>query len=538
VKRLVAALIPACLAGLALAWIVPRLDDVGVTVDEPQYFFSVERIQDWYGLLSTAPRSALRDSAITAAWDPPETRYWNPHPPAYKQLMALTEALAGETLGRVAGYRVAPAVQFALLVAGVSITGSVLAGPIAGAGAGLALLAMPRVVGHAHIAATDMPLTLFWFVAAIGLGLHMLRGGRVILLLAAGALGCAMATKFTGWLIPVAVLPWCLIERKGRGFLVWVVLGFLVAWFLTPPAWTHPFGQMEALFRESITRETHTEVSTRYFGVTYGYIVPWHHPFVMTLITVPVGVLALATAGLFGFVRDKRAAVREDEATTPGASVAGLAVLQIVFFLALVALPHSPNHDGVRQWLPMFPFVALLAGLGFSRLARLADLRRAGGGRAPLVLALGAVFLLPGIWQTARVAPFYLSFYNGLIGGLPGARDRGMEISYWNDAITPTFLREAERALPPGSVVVGHPSPAYFRELQALGLVRGDLRFEAVWPPRYLLLIGRMSYMPDPLLPDTYSQIRPVVRTELDDVTLAGLYVLEGEPKTGSKGGP
>lgn len=539
-ERIWTGLIPACLAALSLAWIVPRLDDVGVTWDEPMYFFSVERIQEWYGLLVENPREAVRDSTIRAAWDPPDARYSNPHPPAYKQVMAATEALAGEALGRVAGYRLAPALLFALLVAAVAATGQALAGPPAALGAGLALLAMPRLVGHAHIAATDSPLSALWFLAAIGLALHAKRGGRAIVVLSGVGLGLAMATKFTGWLLPVAVLPWCLVERRSRGVLAWLFTGLLVAWVVTPHSWAHPLGQLCSLFRESLSRESSLPIPTRYFGLAYVFTAPWHYPIVMTVVTVPLGVLALAGAGLVGFVRDKLAVCRVyDDRRALRASLTGMAILQVAFILALVALPQSPDHDGVRLFLPLFPFVALLAGLGLAALARLSVRRLPRRSGVALATCLGTVMLLPGLWQTARVAPFYLSYYNGLIGGLSGAAARGMEISYWFDSMTPDLLRDVERHVPAEEKIRGLPSSRHFVELQQLGLLRGDIRFEDRADSRYILVTKRMAYL-SPRWLAAFESFRPLVSVQLDGVTLSALYDLapagESGPGSGEEG--
>ena len=35
-----------------------------------------------------------------------------------------------------------------------------------------------------------------------------------------------------------------------------------------------------------------------------------------------------------------------------------------IFLMVLRALPHTPGHDGVRQFLPAFGILALLTGLG------------------------------------------------------------------------------------------------------------------------------------------------------------------------------
>jgi hypothetical protein len=144
-------------------------------------------------------------------------------------------------------------------------------------------------------------------------------------------------------------------------------------------------------------------------------------------------------------------------------------------------------------------------------------------------LLLGSLFLLPAWRQNRQLRPYYLSYYNELIGGLPGAVRAGMEVTYWYDAMTPDFLRRVELELPEGATVLGWPSVKYFRELQDLGLLRRDLRFNTDLSSSYLLLLARKATLPAPLL-DVYEQVQPVLAVELDGVELAGLYAWSSAP--------
>jgi hypothetical protein len=173
----------------------------------------------------------------------------------------------------------------------------------------------------------------------------------------------------------------------------------------------------------------------------------------------------------------------------------------------------------------MFPFVAILAGLGLSRIDELLrarfDIRQAALG----CVLLGSLFLLPAWRQNRQVSPYYLSYYNEVIGGLPGAARAGMEVTYWYDAMTPDFLRRVELMLPEGATVLGWPSVKYFEELQDLGLLREDLRFGRDLSSSHLLLLARKATLPQPFL-DVYEQVQPILAVELDGVELAGLYAL------------
>lgn len=503
------------LGAAAVAVGLPGLDDVGVTWDEPRYFQSVERIQEWTDRVTSSEwKSALSASGIRESWD--VDRYYNPHPPAYKAAMALTDAVAGRWLEVPASYRLSGLLMFGLLVALVSTWTARLTRPAAGAAAGIALLLMPRMLGHAHVGATDVPLSLAWFTATFAAFLYVREGRRRWILVAGAALGFGLATKFTAFLLPVPLAGWMLLQERSRRSVAVAVYGLalamVVAVLVNPAAWPDPLGYQTRLVAESLSREAVIPISTYYAGKIYGFAAPWHHAVVMSVAVLPVGTVALAAVAL-------KTAIR------PGATrpLSLLCVVQVAFWLLLIALPNSPNHDGVRLWLPMFPFVAVLAGIGFGVLTG-ALKRRLEGARAELaVFLLGGFFFLPPLARTLAVAPHYLSSYGEIVGGPAGAARAGLEATYWFDAVTADFRAELERTLPPGARMVAYPNAEYYVQLQDLGLLRDDLRFASAPPADYLLLLGRKALLDDGW-EAIYRNARPLKAVELDGVELVGLY--------------
>lgn len=502
---------------LAFATNFARLPDVGVTWDETRYFQSTHRIQEWTGRVVRGPdrAGALEREAIRQAWD--VDRYFNPHPPVYKEAMALTEAVLGDRFGELTGFRTSSLLMFSLLVGLIAGLTAALIGLASGVGAGLALLLMPRVLGHAYIAATDLPMTLFWFVATIGLFLYVREGRRGWLIAGALGLGFALGTKFTGFLAPAPLFVWFLFYGRSRtsakAFLIWLGFAVVVAVIVNPAAWYDPVGYQQRLFTESLARQATVPISTFYVGKIWEYVVPWHHAIVMSLITLPVVTLALSLLAM------KTVVLRG--ATRP---LALLCAIEIGFWLALMALPDSPNHDGVRMFLPMFPFVAILAGIGFGILVAAMKRRLPAGGPFTLgTLLLAFLLFYPAFLGTARSQPYLLSYYGELVGGPAGAANAGMEATYWFDAVTPGFLRRMEQALPDSAIVVASPNHEYYEQLQDLGLLRGDLRFTGSVPADYLLLLGRRASF-SPGFAAIYSTVPPILAVELDGVELVGLY--------------
>jgi 4-amino-4-deoxy-L-arabinose transferase-like glycosyltransferase len=518
----------AVLGLLSFVWLFPGLDDVGLVWDEPYYFDSTRRIQTWVGQVVKGPDRAesLSQETVREVFD--WRRYWNPHPPAYKLSMAATEAAFGRWTGEIVGFRITPLGFFSLLVACVTWLAGFTWGRAAGVGAGLSLMFIPRVVGHAHIAATDTVTAFAWFAASVGLALYVLEDRVRFLAIGILGLGLALATKFTGYLLPVAMLLWMIAygrsPRAIAGAVLWGLGGLVVAWALNPLMWHDPVAETLLLVQESTSRSESIPIATYFMGRVWGYALPGYHAIVMTLITVPISLLVLSGWGGLASAR-----------SWEEGPIGGLCLAQILFFVALMAAPGTPNHDGVRLWLPMFPFVALLAGRGFSSMLRIAR-RRVPEERATLAtLSLGVLFFVPPYVQTVRVAPYYLAYYSEAIGGVRGAARAGMETTYWLDAVTPAFLEKVSDTLPTGASVYAWPNYVHFRWLQANGLLREDIVVTEEMPADYLVLVARKAAF-RPYHWRIYESVRPELAVELAGVELAGLYVwhddMDVEPAT------
>jgi 4-amino-4-deoxy-L-arabinose transferase-like glycosyltransferase len=234
--------------------------------------------------------------------------------------------------------------------------------------------------------------------------------------------GCAADTKFTGWLLPLPFLAWSLVDRNRRGLITLVVglgVAALVLYALNPPWWTQPVAGIERFVRSSLTRDRTRPIPVLFLGQVYltpRESLPWYNTLVWTLFVVPVGFLALAPVGVGRALHRARSE-----------PFGLLAVGHWAFLLILRALPHTPGHDGVRQFLPAFGVLAIVAGLGA---ATIRDwLPRAG---KPLILAA----LAEGALSVALLMPVPLSYYSPLVGGLPGAARLGMEPTYYWDSLT------------------------------------------------------------------------------------------------------
>jgi hypothetical protein len=391
---------------------------------------------------------------------------------------------------------------------------------------------MPRVFGHAHLGTTELPLMTLWFlcVCAFWRG----REQPVFSVVLAILWGMALATKFTAVLIIAPLALWTIIYRDRsslRNFILMLLVAPLVAIALNPGWWYDPVAKISAYVTTSLTREDHIPIPTLYFGRALPFRPHWSYAPVMTALTIPLSTLLLFLTGT------GRLALKTDERPYDL-----LMFMTIPVLLLIVMLTGAPVHDGVRQFIYILPFIAYLAGTGFAALA--GSLTRIVSGaalRACITMGLLlAVVAYPAI-ETARSHPFELSYYNRLIGGLPGAYRRGMEVTYWYEALTDDMLTVINRTVPPGALVSSFPVAShYFKFLQEKGKIRSDITF--IMPdikaaknrrtqkivfstqnPDYLVLVYRFGMFND-FYRSLVRKSTPIYSVEHQGVPLAALY--------------
>ena len=431
--------------GLAALLVLATLADPGITIDEPldvrpgRTYLATLQTRGWRFFDPAVIDSVFRDNAE--------------HPPLGRWLLGLASTLGQpfevllsggpDPVGLyvVAG-RVAPALAFGVLVGVVTLAAGRAGRRPAGLVAGLSLILMPRVFAHAHLAALDTFISLFFTLALVGF-LWASRQPRWILAMALAGLlwGLALLTKIHAWFVPPLVLVWVItqlpIRRAIPAYLVWLATGFLVFFLGWPWLWADPLGRLSAYLGTGVAR---VSIRVLYFGTTYAdRDVPWHYPWVYFLVTVPVGLLGLAAWGTIQgwFDPAYRAVTR-------------FWVASILIFLILFSTGVAV-YDGERLFLIVFPALAILVGQGFGFVWNRA--RRAGR-----VVLIGFVFAQATglIWMH----PFGLSYYNLLVGGLPGAERLGLELTYWGDAVDDVLLDRLASEARPGQTAALVPTLA------------------------------------------------------------------------------
>jgi 4-amino-4-deoxy-L-arabinose transferase-like glycosyltransferase len=439
--------------------------DYGIASDVGNYFYSSLRQFAWVrklgeALLAWEPSSVLDRDVVFNHWDWYGGRI--PHPPLSRELGGVSYVLFRRLLDPLTAYRMAVMAAYGGLAAATAVfTAWAARSRTAGFAAGAALLTIPALFAHAHLAHTDLFLTAFWFGCAAVLHVYV-RTGKAGWLVAAGLLfGAAAATKFTGLLLLPMAGVWLLARRRPlpAALIVLVLLGALVFLAVNPVLWVDPAQGLRDYFATGLlrSRDMSSRISTEYFGRIYDFRPPWHYPFVWTAIVVPLPLLAAAGLG---------ATSRRDG----GLRLLILANLAVLY--GALMLPAAPMHDGIRLFLPVLPFLCVLGGLGVSRLLEILQARLQASALRPrewlIAVVFVAVFAIPAL-RVIQYHPYQLSYFNALVGGVRGAYRQGLEVTNLKEVLSRETLSDLRAAIPDGSVI----DPGFFMEevcfYQAIG---------------------------------------------------------------------
>jgi hypothetical protein len=441
--------------------------DYGIASDVGNYFYSSLRqlawVRDlWTAILEGEPATVLNRDQVFEHWRWYIDRI--PHPPLSRELSGLSWVVLKGVVDPLTAYRGGVMLVFASLAASVgAYTAWRSRSLAAGLAAGLAVPAFPVLFAHGHLAHTDLFLTAFWFGCVASLDVAVKEGGSGWFFSSGLFLGAAVATKFSGLLLLPVLAIWLVANRSGMAaFLVLCLAGALLFFAVNPVLWVDPVQGISDYLHAGLDRSASedTRIATEYFGAVYAFRPPWHYPYVWTAIVFPISLL---TASLAGLVAPRSGALR------------GLVLLNMAVLYGALALPSAPMHDGVRLFLPLFPFYCVLAGTGMVAIGEwvthgLKARVPAVSERRDLIVALAIIVLLaPAALRTAQVHPYQLSYFNALIGGVEGAERRGLEVTNLKEVLNRAALDDIAAIIPEDAAI----DPGFFVEevcfYQAIG---------------------------------------------------------------------
>lgn len=500
----------ALLFSTLVAFLVAVSAGIGLTWDESIYFQFSDSITQW--LSASDP---LSPSTIEKFWA--YSPYHNPHPPLMKIFSALTAAAFRNWLPFPLEYRLGTLVYVSLsLTAAYALLRSSM-GWLSSFTAILFVVLEPRVLGDMSIATTDAPVAMAWLLAPL-LAWKIVatddpKARRRLWAALFVVYSFAVATKLTGLLIAAPLGAYLVVQHRWRDLprlfcMILAGLVFMIA--VSPEKWRHPLSGIGQFVTYPLTRSS-IPISTMYLGRGYAFHLPWHYFLFMSLVTYPVA-LWLLLPGLISCPKTIR---------NPLLPIA----IALAAWLVLVHLPNTPRHDGVRQFLSVYPLLALLSLGGLMGILALLEadsprLARCGRWLWPAALAS---LLATTVW---RNHPHELSYYNAFIGGIRGAERSGMELTYYLESVDPGLIASLNENLEGGKTIAIFP---YWPELLAAyhqkGVLRAGFRIlteASAEIPDYLLVFRRRGVVKDAW----YESLIPLYEVNYDGVSLTKLVAV------------
>ena len=430
---------------------------VGFVRDEGYYFKAAETYSGWFSVLfSSRFFEAFADAEILKHFD-----YNHEHPPLAKLTQGATFHLFHSLLGVASpstGFRAAGFLFGSLSLVATFLLGRDLFGARVGLLGALLLAVMPRYFFDAHLACFDVAITAMW-VLSIWAFIRALRAPtRVAHRRALGAaviFGLALATKLNALFLPFLFVLWWLVAppagltlrwRTGPSggldlelpAIPWVLvecatlspLVFIATW---PYLWHDPINRIDGYIRFHLHHEHYP--ASYFHELLVAPPFPWHFPVVMTGLTVPSPILALALVGA------AVAVVGAARRRLPEVVVLSATVLPI----ALIAMPKTPIFGGVKHWYNALPTLCLMAAIPLGWLIDVVGAwasRRLPSRWAPRLAAAGVVGLAvgPGLLGIVRSHPDGIGFYNEVAGGFRGGAALGMQRGFWGGLGHPRYV--------------------------------------------------------------------------------------------------
>lgn len=440
--------------------------DIGVTWDEPDYFVAGYQYGQWYSLLATDPAKAMKRESIDQYWDSNHL-----HPPLSKAVSGIVFDISGGFTSGTLRARLGNMLINSLAVSFVFLLVARQFSTLAGLAAAIFLLTLPRYFYHAHLSALDVPVT-----ALIVVTLYVFWSTRQehhwrYDLLVGLCYGLAVATKINAAFLVLSLGIWVLLFQREsylwRRLAIMCGVG-LVTWLVIWP-WMY----FDTLLRIhdfiGFMTNTHHQIGQWYLGKFY-LPPPWHFPWVMLVAVTPFALLILAGIGTWVCLAKKE-----------NRSFGIFVLLHVLSPLLILSLGITTVYDNDRLFMPAFPLLMALAGIGIYGLAHwILSLPGVSQLKLPIRATIPAIvllaFVIPYLLYAGKMYPHLLSYYSASVGGLPGAKRLGLEATYWSDTYKEVVPFINENAKPGDIVWVQEWSQQVMFTYQFTGLLRGDIK--------------------------------------------------------------
>jgi len=369
------------------------------------------------------------------------------HPPTGDILAALTNYVFYQKLGimkDIESHHFAEVLISFLIVLGVGIFVYINWGLFPSIIASSSLALYPLFFSESHFNIKDPLLASFFGLTIITFYFGIVYSKWRLLVISALFLGLGTGVKFNTAFIPLIIVPWLLlfllnswISRKRKradrkkiistivALIAYPLMAALIFYVLWPFLWGNPENILKIL-------KFYRQIGTGVPGDMSNFLIRGFntYPVLWIIYTTPVPILLFS---LVGIIRSTRSIFKRNDR--------GLLVLLWFFVpIARVTLPNTVIYGGVRQIMEFVPAMAILSGIGADSLIQITKkifAKKIVITRVfQFIILSSLVFVLV---EMIRIHPNQNVYFNQIIGGLSGARDKN--IPYWGNSYGNAYLQ-------------------------------------------------------------------------------------------------
>jgi hypothetical protein len=285
----------------------------------------------------------------------------------------------------------------------------------------------PFHIAHSRVLQQDALMSSFMLLSLVAMLAYLHRGNRRLDLVVSGiAAGLAWLTRSPAFfLIPFIGLlvlfeswqrhrsDWgALVKNLARQLTAWLGVGVLTFFLLWPAMWVKPWENLLQVFQEALGAAAGGHANPIFFNGEIAVGDPgWlFYPLSYLWRTSPVVMIGLGFA-IVALVTKVRTSNEEDRAWT---------ISLLLFAIVIILFQSLGAKKFDRYVLPIFAPLNLVGALGWISLARFILDRWVRDGLATrrwALVPIAGIAVLIQLLGTLRTSPYYLSYYNPLLGG-------------------------------------------------------------------------------------------------------------------------
>lgn len=285
--------------------------------------------------------------------------------------------------------------------------------------AALILSMLPILLGHSRIGLLEPFLILSYTAATYSFILFLEKTTKTRCLVAGIVLGFAMLSKETNVVLlpPFFILASYLYKRYkkrnlyNKQFIIQLVSIFALAGLTFFLLWPIPFFHIKEYlaFTYDLRFKVHTPIPEVFFG-HLELVRPWYY-IVYFFITTPLIILMFFLFGFYKIIKTKNWF---------------LSLLILWFLFPFVQSFYHNRQQGIRYIIEIYVPMAIIAAYGFDVFVN--KFVKQTGKKLLLFIPI-VIYLLIII---VRISPYYLDYFNGLVGGAKGVYEKKLfHLAWW-----------------------------------------------------------------------------------------------------------